>query len=105
MPAVGEQHRPFGRSFGKICSLFELADGALGQGRIAVQVMGVEDRADIRQAVSGDRCYLRLGTAGHGEPGYGSAAQVVKSQADDADSGACLAPGRTASVLPPGLVV
>ena len=31
-----EQHRPFGRSFGRFCSPFELLDGTLSQRGIAV---------------------------------------------------------------------
>jgi len=74
--------QPFG-----FVPFFELVDGAFGERRVAMQVVRVEDRADIPKAMPGDRGDLRLGAAGHREPGYGGAAEIMKGQAADARSG------------------
>jgi len=55
---------PFGRSFGRICSPFELPDRTFGKRWIAVQVVRIEDRAHIAQAVAGDGGDLGFGAAG-----------------------------------------
>ena len=88
-----EQRGAVGRSVGSFCSPFELANGAFGERWIAVEVMGIEDRADVRQAVAGDGRYLRLGTPSKRQTGNGGAAEVIEGDTDDARFLARLAPG------------
>jgi hypothetical protein len=66
-----------------IRSSFELGDCALGERRIAVQIVGVEDRAHVAQRVPGDARDLSLAASDDGKARDRSAAQIVKGHADD----------------------
>jgi hypothetical protein len=61
-------------SVGSVCSPFELRDRALGQRRIAREIVRIEDRAHAAQRVPGDGGDLRFGAAGDRQPGDGGAA-------------------------------
>jgi hypothetical protein len=52
------------RSVGSFRSRFELADRALGESRIAVKIVRIEDRADVAEAAAGQPGDLQFGTAG-----------------------------------------
>jgi hypothetical protein len=62
----------------------QFGDRHTRQFRVAVEVMRIQDRAHVAQAVTGDAGDLRLGAADKREPGYGGAAQIVEGHAGDA---------------------
>jgi hypothetical protein len=71
---------PVGRSVGRICSSFELANRTFAERRIAREVVPVNDRAHAAHRVSGDGGDFRLGGTHKRQPGDGGATQIVKRQ-------------------------
>src|SRR5262249_44685494 len=60
----------------EIFAPFELPDCAFAERGIAVQIVGVEDRAHVAQRVPGEESDLGLGASDDGEPRDGGAAQI-----------------------------
>ena len=71
---------------------FQLADCAFGKSLIAAQVMGIEDRAHVTQAVPGERRDLRLRATDQCQPRDRSATQVIEGDALDVRLSRCLPP-------------
>lgn len=96
-----EQVSPFGRSFGRIRSGFELPDSTLGEPRIAIEIVRVEDRANIAQAVTADRSNLRLRRASKGQTSNRCSTEIVEGEALYAGSRAPLLPGGAEAIRRP----
>ena len=60
-PSTLEQPGPVGRSVGNFRSPFELSDRTLGERRVTVQTVRIEDRANVPERMPGDGGDLRLG--------------------------------------------
>jgi len=48
-----------------------------------MQIVGIEYRAHLSQAVASDRCNLRLRASGNRQPRHGGAAKVIEGDAND----------------------
>src|SRR5262245_41324716 len=69
-----------GSSVGRFSTRFELADCALGERRIAMQIMRIQDCIHVVQAVAGQGGDLRCGAPRGRKPCDGRTAKIVKCQ-------------------------
>ncbi len=76
----------------ELCSPFEFSNSGLRQLRASVQIMCVQDRANVTQTVSGDCRDFSDGASRDCETCDGCAPQIVKRHASDARFFASLAP-------------
>lgn len=90
---------------GRTGSRFELPDCRQSKLWTAVQVVGIEDRADVPERVPGERRDLRFRASRERQAAHRRAPQVVVREAGDAGGAARLAPGRAEAVAGPGPVL
>src|ERR1700692_3307522 len=84
---------------------FQLVNGGAGQLNVPVQVVSIEDRLDVVQAMSGDGRDLRLRASDQREPGDCSAPEIVEGQGVNPGFTAPLLPRRPETVRRPRLVL
>lgn len=80
------------------CSRFELHDRKLGELHIATEIMRVQDRLDVAQAVACERRNLRNGGVCQRQSDLGRTSQIMERQTFDFGAVAGLAPRRSKAI-------
>jgi hypothetical protein len=96
---------PFGSSFGRIRSPFELPDCTLAERLIAMQIVSIKDRAHITKTMAGNGRNLRFGALGKSEARYCRASKIIEGHANYAGALAGLTPRSSKAMRGPRLPI